>query len=130
MWTVNPKHGTLATQYGTWFPGQPFVPPSNLPAKLFNSWRKEGVLIQDENGPDVEVFPTTQDVFASFNKETLYKLIQQNKLHELPDGMAVRPRTSWTEEQIREAIRYCNVLASDMTLDGQPLVAPAVPALN
>lgn len=104
MYTVTEKHGPLATPWGTWIPGEPFSGDS-VPKDKLLAWKKAGIVIVDDKGPDVEEILEERDFLSSMTRKELLAIIVQHKLNLLPDGLAVKPKTSWPDEAVRQAIR-------------------------
>ena len=105
MYKINDKHGTLCTPWGTWHGGEAFIPNPSIPQEKLLAWRKAGIIITDEDGPDVEEIMDTSDLLTALNRQALMMVIKLNGLNTSSDGLAVKPRTSWTDEMIRQAIR-------------------------
>lgn len=121
---INPKHGTLATPWGVWLAGANFIPNPSIPRELMLEWKRKGVIIPSEDGPDVELIPMSVDVLSTMSKDDLLKLIVLNNLHDGPEeALRIRPRQSWSDEAIRQAIR-------DTVLDLSTLKLPANPDVS
>lgn len=87
-------------------------------------WKRKGVIIPSEDGPDVELIPMSVDVLSTMSKDDLLKLIVLNNLHDGPEeALRIRPRQSWSDEAIRQAIR-------DTVLDLSTLKLPANPDVS
>lgn len=106
---VNPKHGTLATPYGTWFAGDPFIRPPKFPEDLFKKWiavdpdgTKPSVLIPDEHGADVEEEEEDEDVLTHLSRS---ELLLVSKMNGLKDKYGLVIYKSYTEDVIRGLIR-------------------------
>lgn len=126
MYKINPKHGTLATPWGVWLAGANFIPNQNIPRDTLLEWKRKGVIVLGEDGPDVELIPISVDVLSNMSKDELLKVIVLNNLHDCPDeALRIRPRLSWTDEAIRQAIRDTILDLSTLKLPGNadaPLV--------
>jgi hypothetical protein len=101
MYTVRKDHGVLATPYGIWQEGEAFVPPSSLPREVLRNWMEQNVIVTDESGPDVEEIMDETDALTVMDRKQLISLISANKVL----LGTIKPRTSWSEDVIRQAIR-------------------------
>lgn len=108
--------GPLSTPWGSWLPGESFNPGPTVPKDKIIAWRQQGIVIMDDDGPDVEEIIENSDILSDLTRQQLLSVIRDNNLNQLPNNMAVKPRTSWTEETIRQAIRDCGVPMSQLTL--------------
>ena len=113
MYKVQENHGVLATPWGIWQEGEAFVPTPELPRTTLKTWLETGVLVTDESGPDVEELLEETDMLTSLTRKELLSLILANR----PALEAVKPRTSWSDDAIRQAIR-------DVTTDLSTLTVP------
>lgn len=116
MYRVRENHGVLATPWGNWQEGEPFVqnPETPVPKDTIAAWLETGVLVSDESGPDVPEIFDEADILTNMDRKALLRLIVAN-----PDvKKIVKPFTSWTPDMIRQAIR-------DVTPDLSTLVIPA-----
>lgn len=120
MEIVNPKKGVLCTPFGTWHPGDPFIPAVDIPEATLKSWRDSQHLIYDAEGPTISEFPEDNtDIFSKLNRKQLLRVIKENELNK--GDAPIKPMTTWQDEAIRQAIRQTNIPPADLLLDGKPL---------
>jgi hypothetical protein len=113
MYKVRSDHGVLATPWGNWNEGEAFTPTPDIPKEKIATWLKTGVLVADEDGPDVEEMLDDTDVLSPLSRKALLKTISLN-----PDLKAsIKVYNSWTPDMIRQAIR-------DITPDLSVLTMP------
>ena len=118
MYKVRDLHGVLATPWGCWNEGEAFVPPPTLPREILRNWMEKGVIVTDEAGPDVEELLDEVDVLTTMDRKQLRTVISTNK----QQLGTVKPRQSWTDDVIRQAIRD---IAEVSTLTISAAEAPA-----
>lgn len=114
MYKVRENHGVLATPWGTWMEGESFIPTPELPRDKLKKWLETGVIVMDEDGPDVEELLEEVDVLTAMTRKELLAVIVSNR----PLLATVRPRSSWSEDAIRQAIRD---LAPDLSVLSVPV---------
>ena len=101
MYKVRENHGVLATPWGTWQEGEVFNPTPDLPRDKLRLWLEAGVIIMDDDGPDVEELLEETDFLTQMTRKELLSFLSLHK-----DVLSsIRPRTSWKDDAIRQAIR-------------------------
>lgn len=113
MYKLREAHGVLATPWGVWHEDEPFVPNPDIPRDKLKAWLEQGVIVMDDEGPDVEEILEETDQLSNMSRQELLGVLVANK----EQLGAIKPRKSWPDEAIRQAIR-------DMTTDLSTLKMP------
>jgi antitoxin component of RelBE/YafQ-DinJ toxin-antitoxin module len=97
MLAVNPKYpNALATPWGVFKPGRE-ADFSKVPAAVKAKWLEDEVLVQTDKAPDLyEDMPL--DGLSSMNRQELKQFAVNNNI-------PLKVKQSWTDEEVRQAIR-------------------------
>ena len=133
MYKVREKFGVLSTPWGSWNEGEVFNTPIGLSPEeqkrfqaAFTEWKKKGIILTDDSGPDVAEIIEDTDILSGLNRQQLLVTIRDNGLNLLEGGLAIKPMKSWSEEAIRQSIRDVVPDLTALKIPGQ--IAEAVEA--
>ena len=117
MYKVRDDHGVLATPWGIWQEGESFSPPPELPREKLKAWLETGTVTMDDSGPDVEELLEETDVLTAMSRKELLSVIAGNR----PALNSIKPRTSWSDDAVRQAIRDLTPDLSVLKLEFTPV---------